>query len=254
MLLAIDVGNTNVVLGVFKKTQLAGEWRITTNPGMTKDELGMFVSYMLSSRNLLPEGISKIVVSCVVTAMTSLIEGVCNQFFNCSPYWVDAQSLGAMPNKYENPKELGSDRVVNVVAGYEKYKTSLIVIDLGTATTFDAVAANGTYLGGAISPGLTTAANGLFQNAPRLPREALSGTPKKVIGTSTLESLQSGIIFGYAGLVDGMVNKIKSEMKEPPKVIATGGLSHLMKDVSRTIECIEPDLTLQGLRVIGSRV
>ena len=253
MLLAIDVGNTNSVLGIFKEAHLLGEWRLTTNPSMTRDELGMFVSYALSRKAIMPEHVSKIVVSCVVAAMTPLIQDVCRQFFTCSPYWVDTDTLGNMPNSYINPKELGVDRIVNVVAGYEKYKTGLIVIDLGTATTFDAVANDGTYLGGAISPGLKTAANALYGNAPRLPRITLSDAPEKVIGRSTLQSLQSGIILGYAGLVDGLVDQMRTEMKDTPKVVATGGLSHLLKDISKTIECIEPDLTLQGLRIIGSR-
>jgi type III pantothenate kinase len=159
-----------------------------------------------------------------------------------------------MPIRYAAPNQLGVDRVVNAFAGFHQYQTSLIVIDLGTATTFDAVSPSGEYLGGAICPGIRTAMEALYFNAPRLPRIQLEEAPEKAIGTDSVGSLQSGILFGYAGLVDGMVHRIKNEMQGQPKVIATGGLSRIMEKISRTIESVEPDLTLQGIRLIAEKL
>ena len=251
MLLAIDVGNTNIVMGLFAGPELRKDWRIRTDIRTTGDELGMLVHYMLSGIDIAPSRITKIAISSVVPAMSFLLERFCRSFFNQTPLWLDCQSNKNMPNRYTNPKELGVDRIVNATAGYEKYKTSLIVIDMGTATTFDSVSESGEYLGGAISPGLNTAMEALYQNAPRLPRVSLADCPGKAIGTDSVGSLRSGIIFGYAGLVDGIVDRMRAEMTSKPKIIATGGLAGLMKNVSRTIEANEPDLTLHGIRIIA---
>ena len=254
MLLVFDVGNTNIVLGIFDQSRLAGKWRLNTNPRMTRDELGMFVSYSLSNAGLALEKIDRIVASTVVPSLNSVITDCCRMLFHQPPHWAGPHSFASMDSLYTTPKTLGTDRIVNAVAAWEQHKTCLIVIDLGTATTFDAVSEDGTYLGGAISPGMNTMANALYQNAPVLPRVPLSDAPETAIGTDTASSLKSGLLYGYAGLVDGMVSRMAGQMDAPPKVVATGGLSELVKSVCTTIDVVAPDLTLQGLLLISQRL
>lgn len=254
MLLAVDVGNTNIVFGVFDGPDLLGQWRTTTRSNATVDEMGMFANYIFSDLKVSPEKIDKIVVSSVVPAMDPLLMRFSMISFKKEPRWISSETFKGMPIRYAAPNQLGVDRVVNAFAGFHQYQTSLIVIDLGTATTFDAVSPSGEYLGGAICPGIRTAMEALYFNAPRLPRIQLEEAPEKAIGTDSVGSLQSGILFGYAGLVDGMVHRIKNEMQGQPKVIATGGLSRIMEKISRTIESVEPDLTLQGIRLIAEKL
>jgi type III pantothenate kinase len=254
VLLAVDVGNTNIVFGVFDGPDLLRQWRTGTRSNATVDEMGMLANYIFSGMKVSPEKITKIVVSSVVPAVDPLLEGFSMNFFKKKPLWIRPEAFKGMPIRYAAPNQVGVDRVVNAFAGFNRYKTSLIVIDLGTATTLDAVSRSGEYLGGAICPGIRTAMEALYINAPRLPRIQLEGVPEKAIGTDSVGSLQSGILFGYAGLVDGMVQRIQAEMEGQPKVIATGGLSRIMEKISRTIESVEPDLTLQGIRLIAEHL
>jgi len=185
--------------------------------------------------------------------MVTILDSFCRKYLGHAPHWVDAMSAASiLPIRYKNPSEVGADRIVNAVAAFLKYKTSLIVIDFGTATTFDAISEKGEYLGGAISPGIMIASEALFMKASKLPRVEIFVPPENVIGKNTASSIKAGIIFGYAGLVDGMVRRMKIEMGTNPRVIATGGLSELMYQVSETIEVVEPALTLEGLRIISN--
>ncbi len=254
MLLVIDVGNTNTVIGVFDKEQLVKDWRIRTERNTTEDEFCFLVSGLFSYSNIDLTDIDRTVISCVVPPVVSILDSFCNKYLGHKPYWVNPKTAAGMPILYGNPSEVGADRIVNAVAAFEKYKKSLIVIDFGTATTFDAISENGEYLGGAISPGVMISSEALFTHASKLPRVDLLTPPKKIIGKDTADSMKSGIIFGYAGLVDGIVNRMSKELKTNPKIIATGGLARLIHNVSYTIEAVEPDLTLEGLRIIAGRI
>jgi type III pantothenate kinase len=251
MLFVIDVGNTNTVMGIYEGLKLVKDWRIRTEKNTTADEFNVLATNLFSQGGIRPGNIEKTVISCVVPPMVTILDGFCRKYLGHAPQWVDARSYKKMPILYSNPSEVGADRIVNSVAAYEKYQTSLIVIDFGTATTFDAISGKGEYLGGAISPGIMISAEILFQKASKLPRVEIFMPPEHVIGKNTAESMQSGIIFGYAGLVDGIVNRMKNEMGSNARVIATGGLAGLMFKVSETIETVEKDLTLEGLRIIS---
>lgn len=251
MLLVIDVGNTNIVMGIYDGDQIVRDWRIRTEHNTTEDEFNVLAMGLFATGNINPADIDKTIISSVVPPLVMILDSFCRKYLGHAPHWVNAKSYPYMPILYGNPSEVGADRIVNAVGAYEKYKTSLIIIDFGTATTFDAVSEKGEYLGGAISPGIMIAAEALFQKASKLPRVEIFLPPDKAIGTDTENSMKSGIIFGYAGLIDGMVGRMKSEMGTNPKVIATGGLSRLMFNVSATIEAVEPDLTLEGLRIIS---
>ncbi len=250
MLLVIDVGNTNIVLGIYDQDRLVQTWRVHTDSNITADEFNVLAMGLFSAADLSPAGIEETIISCVVPPMVDILNGFCTRYLGHSPQWVDPRTTKVIPILYSNPAEVGADRIVNAVAAYEKYKTALIIIDFGTATTFDAVTAMGEYLGGAISPGIKIAAEALFRRASKLPRVELFKPPSAVIGRDTIASIQSGIIFGYAGLVDGMVERMRTEMATSPRVVATGGLAPLIGKVSRTIESVEPDLTIEGLRLI----
>lgn len=251
MLLVIDIGNTNTVMGIFDDKQLLRDWRIRTERNATADEFNIIISNLLSQSGIDAGDIDKTIISCVVPPVVANLDAFCKKHLKHAPHWVDAKSTTQMPILYSNPEEVGADRIVNAVAAFQLYQQSLIVIDFGTATTFDAISDKGEYLGGAISPGITIAAESLFKNASKLPRVDLIAPPEKVIGKDTANSMKSGIIFGYAGLVDGIVFRMKKEMGTDPKVIATGGLAVLLSNVSETIEQVEPHLTLNGLRIIA---
>ncbi len=250
MLLVIDVGNTNTVMGVYKDKALLKDWRIRTERNTTEDEFNILASALFASGGIHAEEIHDTIISCVVPPMVTFLDKFCRKYLRRPPLWVNAKSSAGMPILYSNPNEVGADRIVNAVAAFDRYRTSLIVIDFGTATTFDTISEKGEYLGGAISPGIKIAAEALFQNASKLPRVELFSRPKQAIGKDTASSMQAGIIFGYAGLVDGIVRRIQAEMETSPRVIATGGLADLMADVSETIEEVVPTLTLEGLRII----
>ncbi len=252
MLLVIDVGNTNTVIGVFDKKKLVKDWRIRTERDTTKDEFSILVSSLFKESSIDLSNIDKTVISSVVPPIMAMYDSFCRKYLDHPPVWVDAESVD-MPNLYGNPSEVGADRIVNGTAAFNKYKTSLIVIDFGTATTFDAISPKGEYLGGAIAPGIMISSEALFKKASKLPRVDLMVPPEKVVGKDTQGSIKSGIIFGYAGLVDGIVKRMKDEMGTSPKIVATGGLATLISKVSKSIESVEPDLTLEGLRIIGEK-
>ncbi len=253
MLLVIDVGNTNIVLGIFKDGNLIQDWRVRTEHNTTEDEFNILITSLLADGHVAREDIDQTIISSVVPPMITILDSFCTRYLGHRPQWVDARSAGIMPILYSNPLEVGADRIVNAVAAYEKYKNSLIVIDFGTATTFDAISSKGEYLGGAISPGIHIAAEALFRKASKLPRVEIFEPPEAVIGKDTAGSIKSGMIFGYAGLVDGMVDRMAGEMEATPNVVATGGLAPLMQNVTRTIEAVEPLLTLEGLRLIHEK-
>ncbi len=252
MLLVIDVGNTNIVMGLFEENTLIKDWRIHTERNTTEDEFNVLAGNLFAGSNISMQSIEHTIISSVVPPMTGILDAFCRKYLGHNPHWVNAKSYTKMPILYSNPSEVGADRIVNAVAAYEKYKTSLIIIDFGTATTFDVVSVNGEYLGGAICPGIIISSEALFMKASKLPRVEIFTPPSSVIGKDTSNSIQSGIIYGYAGLVDGMVKRMKEEMKSNPKVLATGGLAPLMGGVADTIDHIENNLTLEGLKIIGN--
>jgi type III pantothenate kinase len=250
MLLVIDVGNTDTVIGIYNGKELVKDWRIRTVNTITEDEFNVIAANLFTGSDMKSKDISSIVISCVVPPLVSVLDSFCRKYLGQYPLWVDAKSVNIMPILYNNPDEVGADRIANSIAAFEKYKTSLIVVDFGTATTFDAVSEDGEYLGGAICPGIMISAEALFLKASKLPRVEIFSHPEKIIGKDTASSIRSGIIYGYAGLVDGIVRRMKIEMGTAPKVVATGGVSNLMADVCDSIEEVEPSLTLEGLRII----
>lgn len=254
MLLVIDVGNTNTVLGVYDEKRLLQDWRIRTERNATEDEFNLLVSGLLGNGQIQFTNIRKTIISCVVPPMVNNLDAFCRKYLGHVPAWVDARQSGGMPLLVHNPSEVGADRIVNAVAAFEKYRSSLVVIDFGTATTFDAISEKGEYLGGAISPGIMISAEALFINASKLPRVDIFNPPECVIGKDTIGSIKAGVVYGYGGLVDGMVRRMEREMGTAPRIIATGGLAPIIQHVSETIEKVEPSLTLEGLRIIGSRL
>jgi len=252
MIFVIDVGNTNTVLGVYKGEALVRDWRVRTEQNATEDEFNVLVTNLLQLNRIDPQSIQKTVISCVVPPMVTILESFCRKYLGHAPQWVDPRTCAHMPILYHNPAEVGADRIVNAVGAYHRYRSSLVIIDFGTATTFDAISEKGEYLGGAISPGIHISSEALFQKASKLPRVDLFRPPPVVIGKDTATSIQAGIIFGYAGLVDGMVRRMAGEMGGQPKVIATGGLAPLMQHVAESIEVVDATLTLEGLRIIST--
>ncbi len=253
MLLVIDVGNTNTVLGVYEGETLSESWRISSLRDTTADEFNVLASNLFATKGLDPKQISKVIISSVVPAATRILNGFCCQYLKLRPFWVTADSVKKrMPILYTNPNEVGADRIVNAVAAYEKYRQALIIIDFGTATTFDVISSAGEYLGGAIAPGIMISAEALFQKASRLPRVEIFQAPTHLIGKDTIESMQAGIIHGSAAMVDGMITRMIQESNTEPKVIATGGLAHLIMEISEQIHTVDDSLTLDGLRIIAS--
>lgn len=252
MLLVIDVGNTNTVLGVFENDILIRDWRIQTIRNTTADEFNILAKALFADKGIRPADITKTVISSVVPPAVTILNTFCKRYLKLEPLWVNPDSVrNLMPILYNNPAEVGADRIVNGIAAYEKYRKALIIIDFGTATTFDVISDNGEYLGGAICPGVMISSEALFQKASRLPRVEIFMAPDTVIGKDTIDSIKSGIIHGNAAMVDGMVARISKEMKTSPMIIATGGLAILISEVSETIETVEPSLTLEGLRIIS---
>jgi type III pantothenate kinase len=251
MLLVIDVGNTNTVLGVYDGDTLIQSWRVRTERDTTEDEFNVLAAGLFARGRLDPKQIRKTAISSVVPPMVNILDAFVRKYLGHTPHWIDAKSYPGMPILYSNPNEVGADRIVNSVAAYQRYKAELIVIDFGTATTFDVISAKGEYLGGAITPGIGISAEALFARASKLPRVEIFKPPVSVIGKDTIGSMQSGIIFGYASLVDGMVQRLRAERKAQSKVIATGGLAPLIQNVAQTIEAVEPNLTLEGLKIIA---
>ena len=253
MIFVLDVGNTNIVLGIYKDKELIVEWRLSTDSGKTSDEYMIEVAQLFSFNKLRESDISGVIISSVVPNIMYSLEHMIRKFFNKKPIIVGPGVKTGINIKYDNPKEVGADRIVNAVAAYEMYKKPLVIIDFGTATTFCAVGSKGDYYGGTICPGIKISSEALFQRAAKLPRVELI-KPKTVICKNTVSSMQAGIVYGYIGQVDYIVNKMKEEMiqmgEEEPVVVATGGLANLIAEGSTTIDKVEPFLTLEGLRII----
>ncbi len=249
MLLVIDVGNTNTVIGLFDDSRLIHNWRVRTVADHTMDEYGMLILNLYKTAKVSSKSVNDIIISCVVPPMLNILEPLCDRYFHVKPLIVGPGIKTGMPIYYDNPKEVGADRIVNAVAGYEKYGGDLIIVDFGTATTFDYVSKNGEYMGGCITPGIVISSEALFERASKLPRVEFS-RPKTVVAKDTVSSMQAGIMFGYAGLVDGIVERMRQEVKSDPKVIATGGLAKVIAQETKSINVVDEMLTLEGLRLI----
>ncbi|OGX12074.1 MAG: pantothenate kinase [Nitrospirae bacterium RIFCSPLOWO2_12_FULL_63_8] len=249
MLLAIDIGNTNVVWGIYEGRTLKGHWRLATNASTTADEYGVLFVNILQQAGIETRHISDAIVSSVVPSLTAVFDEMVETYFKHTPLIVSADLDMGIQIAYPNPREIGSDRLVNAAAAYARYKTCLIIVDFGTATTFCAVSQHGEYLGGAIAPGLGIASDALFTRTAKLPKVDLI-RPKTVIGKDTVGGMQSGLIFGYAGLVDELVTRMQVELGQNATVIATGGQASLIAPESRTIQEVRPFLTLEGLELI----
>lgn len=250
MLLVFDVGNTNMVLGIYKGKELKKYWRISTDKAKTSDEYGMLINSLFQYDNVDITSIKDIIISSVVPNVMHSLENFCIKYFNKQPLVVGPGIKTGLNIKYDNPKQVGADRIVNAVAAIEKYKAPMIIIDFGTATTFCAISAKGEYLGGTIAPGIKISSEALFQRASKLPRVELL-KPGMTICKNTVSAMQSGIIYGYVGLVDKVVKMMKDELgSEEVKVVATGGLSSLIASETDSIDCVDKFLTLEGLRII----
>jgi type III pantothenate kinase len=274
MLLALDVGNTNTVLGLYKLDELAAppeegapaeapsrprvdpklaaHWRVTTHRTQTADEYGVLFVNLFNMGGLSVDRVKHIIISSVVPPVESTLRRVCEKYFHVPPLFVEPGIKTGMPVLVDNPTELGADRLVNAIGAFERYGGPCIVVDFGTATTFDVISAKGEYLGGAISPGLGISADALFARAARLGRVDVR-RPAKVIGTNTVTHLQSGLYYGYIGLVDGIIERMAAELGTQPKIIATGGLARTISGDSRFIATIDDMLTLDGLRILFER-
>lgn len=252
MLLVIDVGNTNIVLGMYNGDELAHNWRVSTDKSKTTDEYAVLVGSLFTLAGIRLSDVGSVIISSVVPTMTGVLESLARQFFGKDPLVVGPGIKTGMKIHYDNPREVGADRIVNAVAAYEKYRSPLIIVDFGTATTFDYVNGKGEYCGGAIAPGLMISMEALFQKTSKLPRVEFL-MPPSVIARNTVSSMQAGIFFGYVGLVDEIVGRMKGESREEARVVATGGLAGLIAPASRTIEKVEDYLTLEGLRILYQR-
>ncbi|MCU0252146.1 MAG: type III pantothenate kinase [Vicinamibacterales bacterium] len=256
MLLAIDIGNTNIVLGVFEGTALGRNWRLATARERTADELGLMVSDLLERAKIALPAIDGVVLASVVPQLTGPMIEMSTRYLGLTPLNVEPGIDLGMPNLYAHPSEVGADRLVNGIAAFEAYGRGrgepLVVLDFGTATTFDAISATGEYLGGVICPGIQISADALFQRAARLPRIDVR-KPAHVIGRTTVTSMQSGLFFGYVGMVEGLVHRLREELGGKAFCVATGGLAEVIAPETNVVDAVDRDLTLQGLRIVWER-
>ena len=258
MLLVLDVGNTNTVLGVFAAQDdahygpLIAHWRVATTKTQTVDEYGVLFRNLFAMTGIEFTAVEGTVISSVVPPLDSTLREVCERYFHSRPVFIEPGVKTGMPVQYDNPAEVGADRIVNGVAAFEKYGGPCIVVDFGTATTFDVISKDGEYLGGVITPGIGISADALFARTARLPRVDIR-KPSRVLATNTVNSLQSGLYYGYLGLIDGILERLIAELGKPVAVIATGGLARLMGGGSKYIREVDDLLTLEGLRIIYER-
>ena len=255
LLLVIDVGNTNIVLGVYDGKKLINDWRVATNKDKTSDEYGLVIEQIFNYHGLKTSNIDAVIISSVVPPLMHTLQAVSKKYFKCDPYIVGPGIKTGMNIKYDNPREVGADRIVNAVAAYEQYGGPIIVVDFGTAITFCAISKSGEYLGGAIAPGIKISSEALFMRTAKLPKVEIV-KPDRVICKNTVNSIQAGLIYGYVGLVDNIIAKMKEELSEEGEVknvVATGGLASLISSESKYINRIDKLLTLEGLRIIYDR-
>ncbi len=252
MLLVLDVGNTNTVIGVYDGSELRHHWRIQTHRERTADEHGITLRQLFDAAGASIDQIDHAILSCVVPPVTHHFEQMISRYVGVETLLVGPGIRTGMRILYENPREVGADRVVNAVAAYERHNAGLLVVDFGTATTFDAVNPQGEYLGGVIAPGMAISADALFRRAAMLPRVEIT-TPDHVVGRNTVASMQSGLVFGYAGLVTELVRRMKAELRFPTRVYATGGLADLIAGETEVIDEVDQNLTLEGLRILWGR-
>lgn len=252
MLLVMDVGNTTTMMGVYESENRLAQWRLATARGRTVDEYGVLARGLFRHARLELEAVDAIVISSVVPPLNPVLEEMSRTYFGREPLFIEPGVRTGMPILTDNPQEVGADRIVNGVAAFSRWGGPLIVIDFGTATTLDVISAKGEYLGGVIAPGLGISSEALFERAARLPRVAIS-RPPRVIGRNTVHSMQSGLYYGYAALIQGLVDRIRREIGQPAKVVATGGLLSVLSGEMPFVEASDPYLTLEGLRLIHLR-
>lgn len=255
MLLVIDIGNTNIVFGVYKEEELLYNWRITSDKDRTSDEYGLLFDQIFKFNGLNVDNVKDIIISSVVPPLMHTMPTMSRRYFNIEPLVVGPGIKTGIDIKYDNPKEVGADRIVNAISGYKKYGGPLIIVDSGTAITFDAVGEDGSYLGGVITPGIKISSEALFSRTAKLPKVEIA-KPERVIGKNTVNSIQSGLVYGYIGMIDHIISKMIGEMgykEDQVKIIATGGFSNLVSSESKYIDVIDGLLTLEGLRIIYER-
>jgi type III pantothenate kinase len=257
MLLAIDIGNTNIVLGVFDDAELLESWRLSTQRERTADELGLLVDALFAHSRVEKVSVRSVIIGSVVPPLTSTMQDMTERYLGVPALTIDpATTKTGMRILYDQPSEVGADRIVNGVAAYEKFGRAanrpLVVVDFGTATTFDAITVNGEYLGGAICPGIQISADALFQRAARLPRIDVR-KPPQAIGRSTIGAMEAGLFYGYVGLVEGLVRRMSAELGGHALSVATGGLAGTIASETSVIDHVDPDLTLHGLRIVWER-
>lgn len=252
LIFVFDVGNTNIVLGVYKGEELKHHWRVETNRNRTEDEYGMIVKSLFDHAGLEFDQIDGIIISSVVPPIMFALERMCHKYFHVKPLVVGPGMKTGLDIKYENPREVGADRIVNAVAAIHEYGSPLVIVDFGTATTYCYVNEKGQYLGGAIAPGINISTEALYSRAAKLPRIEIA-RPEGVVGKNTVAAMQAGILYGYVGQVEGIVKRMMDQSDKKPTVIATGGLSTLIAQESTMIDIVDPFLTLKGLQLIYKR-